>query len=109
MDKTVKYQEIIIATLKEYGAIKPTTNIRKEVIIDREHNHFQLLSVGWHNGKFTYTISFHFDLIDEKIWIQQNNTDVLIADELIERGVNASDIVLGFLPEEVRHLVPLAA
>lgn len=45
MDKVKKYQEIIIDFLKEQA--KPTlgmdTNIKREVIIDRESNNIQLL------------------------------------------------------------------
>ncbi|MFN0203581.1 MAG: element excision factor XisI family protein [Bacteroidia bacterium] len=33
----------------------------------------------------------------------QNNTDVLIADQLIEKGIRQQDIVLGFLPVEIRQ------
>ena len=49
------------------------------------------------------TVALHFDLINDKVWIQQKNTDILIADELVERGISKSDIVLGFIPEKVRH------
>ena len=33
---------------------------------------------------------------NEKIWIQQNNTECLVADYFTDRGVPKSDIVLGF-------------
>jgi hypothetical protein len=41
-------------------------------------------------------------MIDTKVWIHQNNTQYLIADELIEKGVAQEDIVLGFLSEQDR-------
>jgi XisI protein len=104
MDKIAKYQQVISGLLNEYAAIKKTVtpDIKAQVMMDRENNHYQLLSLGWHNNRFVYNVSFHFDIIDEKIWIQQNNTDVLIADELMERGVEKSDIVLGFISEKAR-------
>lgn len=104
MDKITQYQQIILALLREYAAIKKTLTpgITSQLIIDRENHHYQLLSIGWHNNRFTYTIAFHFDIIDGKIWIQQNNTDALIADELVENGVSREDIVLGFVPEKAR-------
>jgi hypothetical protein len=104
MDKITKYQQILCEILEEYNNIKRnlTPNIKAQIMIDNVHRHYQCLSIGWHNGKFTYLVAFHFDIIGDKIWIQQNNTDVLIADELIERGVLKSDIVLGFIPENVR-------
>jgi XisI protein len=80
MDKIAKYQQILCDTLKDYGAIKKrlTPNVKAQTMIDRDNNHYQLLSIGWHNNRFVYTTAFHFDIIDGKIWIQQNNTDVLM-------------------------------
>lgn len=104
MDKITQYQQIILSLLQDYAAIKKTLTpgITAQLIIDRENHHYQLLSIGWHNNRFTYTIAFHFDIIDGKVWIQQNNTDALIADELVEKGVSREDIVLGFVPEKAR-------
>jgi XisI protein len=104
MDKITKYQQILCEILEEYGNIKRnlTPNIKAQIMIDNVNRHYQCLSIGWHKERFTYLVAFHFDIIGDKIWIQQNNTDVLIADELIERGVLKSDIVLGFVPEKVR-------
>ncbi len=37
----------------------------------------------------------HLDIKDDKIWIQQNMTDVNLAQELLEMGIDKEDIVLG--------------
>jgi hypothetical protein len=105
MDKTLKYQQILNDILEEYGQIKKslTPNVKHQTLIDATKKHFLLLSIGFYNQKFVYNPVFHFDIIDNKIWIQQNNTDVLIADELQERGVEKSDIVLGFVPPHARE------
>lgn len=104
MDKITSYQEIISDILKRYGAIKKTLmpDVKAQVIIDKENNHYQLLSVGWHRNRFVHSTAFHFDIVNGKIWLQQNNTDVDITEELMERGVPREDIVLGFIPENVR-------
>ncbi len=105
MDKITKYQNILCDLLNEFGSIKKrlTPDVKSQLIIDKENNHYQLVSVGWHNAQFVYLVAFHFDIINEKIWIQQNNTDCLIADELVERGVLPQDIVLGFVSERARE------
>ncbi|MCC6723517.1 MAG: XisI protein [Saprospiraceae bacterium] len=104
MDKVKKYEQIILHLLNDYAGIRKslTPNVISQVLVDRENQHYQLLSIGWHNGKFVYTMAFHFSIQNDKVWIQQNNTDAMIADELVERGVLRSDIVLGFVPEKVR-------
>lgn len=40
----------------------------------------------------------HFDIKDGKIWIQQNMTDVDLAQELLDLRVEKEDIVLGLQP-----------
>lgn len=94
-----KYQEIIIALLEEYAQYKPVNiqEIDNQVITDLTRNHFQLVSVGWENEKFVHNTVLHFDIKpDGKVWLQANWTDTDIAAELVARGIEKSDIVLGF-------------
>lgn len=104
MDKVAQYQNIIIQYLEEYAAVPygNPTEIKKIVISDREHNHFQLVSTGWDKGTFSFDVLFHFDIQEEKVWILQNWTEEEVAEELVELGVPKEDIVLGFIPESAR-------
>lgn len=105
MDKIKKYQELIISFLQEFYEERNLGvhgGLEDQIIIDKERNHFQLLCVGWKGKSYIMGISFHFDIKNEKIWIQQNNTETLVADYFTERGVPKSDIVLGFQPEYAR-------
>jgi hypothetical protein len=43
------------------------------------------------------------DIINGKIWIQQNMTEIDLGEELVEMGVPKSDIVIGFLAPEIRE------
>ncbi|RUT01917.1 hypothetical protein DSM106972_065400 [Dulcicalothrix desertica PCC 7102] len=38
----------------------------------------------------------HFDIENEKIWIQYNGTEDIVPQRLVELGVPPSDIVIGF-------------
>jgi hypothetical protein len=104
MDKIKSYQSIITTLLREYAAIPPSypTALRDELIIDTQRNHFQLITVGWEGSQFVHEAIFHLDIIDGKVWIQQNNSEAKLTDELIERGLEKSDIVLGFQHPEAR-------
>jgi len=111
MDKIVQYQEIIVKFLEELAA-RPYANapgIERQVVTDSAHHHYQLINIGWHKGRFIYSPLLHFDIRDEKVWVQQNGTELEIADELILRGVLAKDVVLGFIPEPERVLMKYAA
>ena len=83
--------------LETYAAEMPKGHNTPEnqVIIDQKRNHDQLFTIGWENDQYIQFPVFHFDIRDGKVWIQVKNTDLLIAQELINRGIPKSDIVLG--------------
>lgn len=110
MDNLKKYQKIVTEYLTEYSQFgKPQEGLENQIVTDTEHNHFQLLTVGWQGGKrFVYLVGIHIDIRDGKIWIWQNNTDAMIADDLVERGISKSDIVLAFHAPEERKFTGFA-
>ncbi|MFY7807008.1 MAG: XisI protein [Limnoraphis robusta] len=104
MDSVETYIQCVKQLLNDYGSI-PISNepdVHNEVIFDTEHHRYLLLSVGWSKGKRVHHTVMHIDIIDEQIWIQANNTDRLIAEELVEAGVPPEAIVLGLQPPDVR-------
>lgn len=106
MDKVTKYQDVIVAFLHHYNAESgghKENAVQRRILIDRENNSFQLLSIGWSGKHYTFGPIFHFDIIDGKIWMQCNNTEWEVVDYLMEHGVDRQDIVLGFVPPHARH------
>ena len=99
-----KYEQIIVETLREYADLynQQRDGIEAKVIIDKAEKHFQLLSYGWRKDDYQFYVIFHFDIINGKVWVQENRTDVLIAQELVERGIPKKDIVLGLQIPELR-------
>ena len=98
MERIEKYRACIrqLLTSKKNNS---EPNIDKEIecqlIFDTEHDHYQLLDVGWENLKRIYNCFIHIDIKNGKIWIQRNMTEADLAQELIEMGVSKEDIVLG--------------
>ncbi len=64
--------------------------------------------MGWRNQRRVYGPVLHVDIMDNKIWIQQDGTEVGIANELVELGVPKEDIVLGFDAPMMRKLTEFA-
>ncbi len=103
------YRQIIMDLLKEYSSYsQPNDTIASQVIFDTERNHYQLLGIGWQGERRVLHPSIHIDIIGDKVWLQHDMTDAVIADELVERGIPKSQIVLGFHPEHVRHYTGFA-
>lgn len=73
-------------------------------VVDREHNHFMLIRVGWTDKGFVHRVLLHLDINpgSGNIWVQQNNTEILPDRDLADKGINRSDFVVGFRPEWMR-------
>ncbi len=110
MDKKIKaYQLIIESFLQEEADSKTIPGIEFQVITDLRNHHFQLVETGWYEKRYIHQVVFHFQIKpDGKVWIWANNTDVLVAEELMRRGIPASDLVLAFHPVSVRQYTGFA-
>jgi hypothetical protein len=106
MGKIELYRKYILNLFEERRRVRPINveNVDNQIIADTERNHYQFVSIGWEGLVFSYTVTFHFDIKpDGKIWIQVNNTDIDIAEELERMGVPKTDIVIGFQPPQYRQ------
>jgi XisI protein len=98
-----KYRSIIRQLLTQYAAYKPSHgDIETQILFDREHDRYQVVSVGWDNKQRVYGCSMHLDLKNDKIWIQIDNTELDIGQDLVDREVPKEDIVIGFQPPSIR-------
>lgn len=104
MDKIEKYQQLILQFLKDYEEYWNGSNdpVKHRIIADSERKSYQLIQIGWDMDNYYHSCVFHFDIINGKVWIQKNETDRVIARELIELGIPKNDIVLGLLPPIMR-------
>jgi XisI protein len=93
------YRECIQNLLTKHSSYKPRQGeVERELIFDTMSDRYLLMRVGWNGLKRVYHVDMHFDIKDNKIWIQQNMTDVDLAEELVEMGIPKEDIVLGLQP-----------
>ncbi len=104
MEKVKQYQQAIIKILEDWLEVKTKdhTDIKNYLIADTERNHYQLLRMGWADESYVFNPLIHFDIIEGKIWLQVNNTDVDVAEDLVMAGIDRNDIVLGLQPPFVR-------
>ncbi len=105
MDKTIKYQKAILELFQEYDEFwGKSGGLENRIVADTKRHAFVMISFGWQNHEsYTHLLCFHLEIINEKVWIYENNTEAMIADELMEKGVSREDIVLGFVEPEIRE------
>lgn len=104
--KREQYRQILLDLLEQWAAYTPVNISEHEgqIIADVQRDHYQLVRIGWQDKRFIHNTVFHFDIkANDKVWIQANWTDVDIAVDLVGRGVEKSDIVLGFQPARYRE------
>ncbi len=104
MDTLESYRHIIQSLLTAYAAI-PIANgqIDCYTVFDTKQHHYMVMNVGWDGHRRVYGCVLHLDIKEGKIWIEQNMTEMRVAQELVERGVSKEDIVLGFQVPEMRE------
>ena len=101
--KIKKYEKAILDILQEYAQIKyANVDGSNYLIADKENHRYQVITRGWQDSYYVHDCPMHFDIIDGKVWIQQNMTEWEVGDMLEERGVPKSDIVIGFLSPDSR-------
>ena len=79
-----------------------------EFVFDRSRNSFVLLEIGWENRRRIHQLVIHLEIINNKIWIQEDHTEEGIAVDLERLGVSKSQIVLAFHNPEIRQYTEYA-
>ncbi len=103
MAKLEQYRTYVERILQEYSRYKPTHGeVEVQVMVDREHDYYQLNRVGWNKDQRIHGCVLHLDIKEDKIWIQYDGTEDGIADDLLALGVPKEDIVLAFHPSYKR-------
>jgi XisI protein len=104
MDRVNKYRQIVRDFLQDFAADDPEA----QLIIDAERDRYLVMHNSWRGDYRIYGCAMQLDLIEDKIWIQHNSTEILIDRELIQRGIVPQDIVLGFRSPKVRERLATA-
>lgn len=104
MDKLSHYRRVCEEILREYVSVKSSQRIERDVIVDRDGNHFQYLVSGWEGSRRTYGLVIHLAIRNGKVWVEFDGTEADVAKLLLKAGVPREDIVLGFQAPFVRPM-----
>ena len=97
MDRDNAYRAIVKRVLQEVADITPSDeNIRTEFVCDEALGHYQISQVGWEGKRRVDDVFLHIDVLDGKVWLQHDGTNLRIADDLVRAGIPKEDIVLAF-------------
>jgi hypothetical protein len=99
MDKMNKYQKIVKAYLEKEASERfpDQPGLKHHLVQADDGRSIILLVMGWHNGKYHYFIANHIELQGNHIFIHEDNTDIPLAEKLVELGIPASYIKCSYL------------
>ncbi|MCU0566021.1 MAG: XisI protein [Oculatellaceae cyanobacterium Prado106] len=110
MDQLTHYQDLIKQVLNDYARSRShSNNLEIHTLFNDLQNDYQILYLGWHDDDRIHRCLIHIQIKGRKIWIEQDETEVGIANELVEAGVPKTDIVLAYQAPYLRHLTEFAA
>lgn len=112
MAKLDQYREAVQTALSEYAQMRSGSSsnpdLELQTLFDIQHDHYQLVYVGWYKNKRVYSPILHLDIKNEKVWLQLNTTEDDISKDLIALGIPKEDIVLGFHSPYMRQFTEFA-
>lgn len=114
MDKLEHYRNIIerelteIVTQTAHAPASPA-GLRDKTVFDRRSDCYLILREGWDGARRIHGPVISLEIINGKIWLQADHTNLRIAERLEKAGVPKNDIVLGFQPPSIRPYTDYAA
>jgi len=91
---TLLYRTIIEQVLTRHiGALKDYPGLHDKTVFDRQSDSYLLLREGWENSRRVHAVVVHLEIIEGKIWVQEDWIEHGITAELEEAGVPKTDIV----------------
>ena len=112
MDKVVNYRQVIQKILlgyRDWAAGANRSGVEECVSFDEVRDQYLWFSVGWDGKRRDFGVTVYMKIEQGKIWVEEDWTKQGMVDELLERGVSAEDIVLGFQHPSKRPLTEFAA
>jgi len=103
MNTQLKYSEIIKKILQEYAHLFTEDSEHPlRTVFDDTNQIYLVLDSKWYGREYIHHTPIHVDIINDKVWVQYDDTEEGVATDLLEAGVPAQRIVLGFRPPELR-------
>jgi hypothetical protein len=104
MDNVAEYRRLTEGVFEEYERLYRShrPGVELLIIFDEARDHYILMSLGWSQGRRVHEMMLYVRLRDGKVWIEEDWTEEGIVTQLLKGGVPKEDIILAYLPPEMR-------
>ncbi|MEC4817317.1 MAG: XisI protein, partial [Scytonema sp. PMC 1069.18] len=83
-------------------------SVADRLILDEQRDQYLWLRCGWDGKKRVQYIILYLQIQNGKIWVEEDNTDLGIVDDLLAADIPKTDIILGFHHPSKRALTEFA-
>ncbi len=108
MERLSHYQQVITTVLSDLAQATAQDAVEILSLFDSTHDNYLLLAVGWDGVRRIHHIIAHLRIRNEKIWVEADNTDAELVQQLLDSGVPKEEIVLAFYSPQKRALTEFA-
>jgi XisI protein len=102
-----RYRQQIKRFLLGQSDSQRTDRVVSVPIFDEVRDQYLVLCYGWRGQERVYWVVLHLEIVEGKVWIQRNQTEVDVEAELKALGIAENDLVRGLVPPDYRALVGL--
>ena len=108
MERVSFYRETIIHVLNDLAEMSSHDDVEILSLFDTPHDNYALIDAGWQGIQRLHHIIAHIHIHSGKIWVEADNTDVALVQQLHDTGVAKDEIVLAFYSPQRRPLTEFA-
>jgi len=108
MDALSRYRQIITGLLSDLAEAGAQAEVDILPVFDSVHDNYLLVDAGWDGVQRIHHIIVHLRLRNGKVWVEADNTDAKIVQQLLDAGLTKDEIVLAFYSPRKRPLTEFA-
>lgn len=108
MERLSHYRQVITTVLSDVAEATAQDAVETLSLFDSTRDNYLLLAVGWDGVRRIHHIIAHLRIRNEKIWVEADNTNAELVQQLLGSGVPKEEIVLAFYSPQKRAITEFA-
>ena len=112
METVSRYRQVITRMLNDLAESSAREDVDVlpiyDTVYDTVHDNYLLIDAGWHGIERIHHIIVHLRICNGKIWVEADNTNIQIVQQLLESGISKAEIVLAFYSPQKRLFTEFA-
>jgi XisI protein len=109
METITRQREAIIQVLSELATMSNQGHETETLtLFDTERDNYALITTGWRGIQRLHHITVHLRIVNGTVWVEADNTNVEIVQQLLDLGLTKDEIVLAFYSRNKRPFTAFA-